>query len=44
MNPLGRGTDSSPGTLHYTAAVSGGSWPASTRRRSRDGSRSGMCG
>jgi hypothetical protein len=26
--------DSSPGTLHSTVAVSGGSWPASTRRRS----------
>jgi hypothetical protein len=33
--PLGgRGTDSSPGTFHSTATVSGGSWPASTRRRS----------
>jgi hypothetical protein len=33
--PLGgRGTDSSPGTLHSMASVSGGSWPASTRRRS----------
>jgi hypothetical protein len=31
--PLGgRGTDSSPGTFHSTAAVSGGSCPASTRR------------
>jgi hypothetical protein len=30
----GRGTDSSPGTFHSTTAVSGGSWAASTRRRS----------
>jgi hypothetical protein len=30
----GRGTDSSPGTFHSTAAVSGGSWPTLTRRRS----------
>jgi hypothetical protein len=30
----GCGTDSSPGTLHSTVAVSGGSWPALTRRRS----------
>jgi hypothetical protein len=27
----GCGTDSLPGTLHSKAAVSGGSWPASTR-------------
>jgi hypothetical protein len=34
-NPLkGRDTDSSPGTFHSMAAVSGGSWPASTMRRS----------
>jgi hypothetical protein len=33
--PLGgRGTDSSPRTLHSTATVRGGSCPASTRRRS----------
>jgi hypothetical protein len=30
----GRGIDSSPGTFDSTVAVSGGSWPASTRRRS----------
>jgi hypothetical protein len=32
--PLGRDTDSSPGTLYSTALVSGGSCPASTRQRS----------
>jgi hypothetical protein len=32
--PWGRDTDSSPGTFHSTVAVSGGSCPASTRRRS----------
>jgi hypothetical protein len=33
--PLGgRGTDSSAGTIHSTASMRGGSWPASTRRRS----------
>jgi hypothetical protein len=33
--PLGgRDTDSSPGTFHSMAAVSGGNWPTSTRRRS----------
>jgi hypothetical protein len=33
--PLGGcGMNSSPGTFHSTAVVSGGSWPASTRRRS----------
>jgi hypothetical protein len=30
----GRGTDSSAGTIHSTASVRGGSWPASTRRMS----------
>jgi hypothetical protein len=33
--PLGgRGTDSLAGTIHSMASVRGGSWPASTRRRS----------
>jgi hypothetical protein len=33
--PLGGcGTDSSAGTIHSTALVRGGNWPASTRRRS----------
>jgi hypothetical protein len=30
---VGRGTDSSVGTIHSTTSVRGGSWPASTRRR-----------
>jgi hypothetical protein len=33
--PLGgRSMDSSAGTIHSTASVRGGSWPASSRRRS----------
>jgi hypothetical protein len=32
--PGRRGTDSSAGTIHSTASVRGGSWPASMRRRS----------
>jgi hypothetical protein len=35
MYPLGgHGLNSSAGTIHSTASVRGGSWPASTRRRS----------
>jgi hypothetical protein len=30
----GRDIDSSPRTFHFTAAVNGGSWPSSMRRRS----------
>jgi hypothetical protein len=36
--PLGgHGTDLSAGTIHSMASVRGGSWPASTRRRSCSG-------